>query len=612
MKKLTIPKPIFHRKIQIKSISNSSPILPSLTQSFSSRHSTRKILSPPKSRIDLIETQISSSTKRLAMDKINLRLLKERLLQKKNIYDNLEGKPDKILIKKKIIKYNLYEPTKIKKGREKEVMDERLKSEKEKEMKEYDFKKVTDEIDILIQENRDLIKEINFSRKKKLELEKLKLRLMQEILYKKNKLNEITKENNQILKTNKKEILDKEITSFTKQEKKYDLLKAYLEEEYNKVIQTYIRKEREKMNEIHFNRKIAELRNRGNMIQFDIAANKSIAIQNELKKYEDEKIEDRIPILDVNLEKWRQVNQTKKENINKYIKNCTKIREVLDKLVSCLNVDSYKDLPEIFQKTEERESNISIKKEQLENEKEKLKKEKENLISYIELIQSKEKGNLEYKNKFIEQKNKKIKLIDKLIEKFRRDIHIKEKFFERIQPETDKFLKKLNETYLSEFIKDKINIRENNKYNYLSVNKYLSNVEDYLNLVYDWEENNDIDNFDDIEEQNFDKLNSEMNQKLENFNKYKLINNKSLINSMKLQRKNGLNFNDIIKSASKKIIRPINYNNFNRSKFNRKNKSKERTTENSNDDYIQFQYDTQSLQQSSIFFQNTSRNKVYS
>ena len=612
MKKLTIPKPIFHRKIQIKSISNSSPILPSLTQSFSSRHSTRKILSPPKSRIDLIETQISSSTKRLAMDKINLRLLKERLLQKKSIYDNLEGKPDKILIKKKIIKYKLYEPTKIKKGREREVMDERIKSEKEKEMKEYDFKKVTDEIDILIQENRNLIKEINFSRKKKLELEKLKLRLMQEIIYKKNKLNEITKENNQILKTNKKEILDKEITSFTKHEKKYDLLKAYLEEEYNKVIQAYMRKEREKMNEIHFNRKIAELRNRGNMIQFDIAANKSIAIQNELKKYEDEKIEDRIPILDVNLEKWRQVNQTKKENINKYIKNCSKIREVLDKLVSCLNVDSYKDLPEIFQKTEERESNISIKKEQLENENEKLKKEKANLISYIELIQSKEKGNLEYKNKFIEQKNRKIKLIDKLIEKFRRDIHIKEKFFERIQPETDKFLKKLNETYLSEFIKDKINIRENNKYNYLSVNKYLSNVEDYLNLVYDWEENNDIDNFDDIEEQNFDKLISEMNQKLENFNKYKLINNKSLINSMKLQRKNGLNFNDIIKSASKKIIRPINYNNFNKSKFNRKNKSKERTTENSNDDYIQFQCDTQSLQQSSIFFQNTSRNKVYS
>ena len=608
MKKLNIKKPIFHRKIQIKSISNSSPILPSLTQSFSSRYSSRKIISPPKSRIDLIESQVSSANKRLEMDKINLRLLKERFIQKKNIYDNLEGKSDKILIKKKLMKYKLYDPKKIKKGREREVIDERIKLEREKEKIEYDFKKVTDDIDILIQENNNLIKEIIFSRKKKLELEKLKNKIIQEILYKKSKLNEINKDNNQIEKTNKKDILEKEITKFIKQEKKYDSIKDYLEEEYNKVIQEYIRKEREKLNEIHFNRKIAELRNRGNMIKYDITANKSIEIKNELKKYEDEKIDDRIPILDVNLEKWRQVNQIKKENMNKYIKNCSKIRETLDKLLLCLNVSSYKDLPEIFKKTEERESNISMKKEQLENENEKLKREKENLITYIELVQSKEKGNLEYKNKFIEQKNKKIKLIDDLIEKFRRDIKIKEKFFERIQPETDKFLKKLNDTYLSEFIKDKKNIRENNKYNYLSVNKYLSNVEDYINLVYYWEENNDIDNFDDIEEQNFERLNSEMNQKLENFNKYKLIN-KSLLKSMKIQRKNGFNLNDIIKSASKKIIRPINYNNF---KFTKKNKSKERTTENSDEDYIKFPYDTQSFQQSSFIFQNSSKNKIYS
>lgn len=608
MKKLKIQKPIFHRKIQLKSISNSSPILPSLTQSYSSRYSSRKIISPPKSRIDLIESQVSSATRRLEMDKINLRLLKERFIQKKNIYDNLEGKSEKILIKKKLMKYKLYEPKKIKKGREREVIDERIKSEREKEKNEYDFKKVTDDIDILIQENNNLIKEITFARKKKLELEKLKYKIIQEILYKKNKLNEINKENNQIEKTNKKEILEKEITKYIKQEKKYDSIKDYLEEEYNKVIQEYIRKEREKLNEIHFNRKIAELRNRGNMIKYDITANKSIEIKNELKKYEDEKIDDRIPILDVNLEKWRQINQIKKENMNKYIKNCSKIRETLDKLVLCLNVSSYKDLPEIFEKTEERESNISIKKELLENENEKLKREKENLITYIELVQSKEKGNLEYKNKFIEQKNKKIKLIDDLIVKFKRDIKIKEEFFERIQPETDKFLKKLNDTYLSEFIKDKINIRENNKYNYLSVNKYLSNVEDYLNLIYYWEENNDIDNFEDIEEQNFERLNSEMNQKLENFNKYKLIN-KSLLKSMKIQRKNGFNLNDIIKSASKKIIRPVNYNNF---KISKKNKSKERTTENSDEDYIKFQYDTQSFQQSSIIFQNSSKNKIYS
>ena len=63
MKKLKIQKPIFHRKIQLKSISNSSPILPSLTQSYSSKYSSRKIISPPKSRIDLIESQVSSATR---------------------------------------------------------------------------------------------------------------------------------------------------------------------------------------------------------------------------------------------------------------------------------------------------------------------------------------------------------------------------------------------------------------------------------------------------------------------------------------------------------------------------------------------------------------------
>ena len=124
---------------------------------------------------------------------------------------------------------------------------------------------------------------------------------------------------------------------------------------------------------------------------------------------------DRIPILDEALEKWRQVNKTKKESIINYAKNCAKIRETFDKLVSCLNVDSYDNLPEIFEKTQERQSNINIKKEQIENENAKLKKEKEDLIFNIELIQSKKKGNIAYKNKFIEQKKNKILEIDKLI-----------------------------------------------------------------------------------------------------------------------------------------------------------------------------------------------------
>ena len=607
MKKIKIQKSVTYRKIKIKSKSNTKEILPSLTHSYTPRSSIRKIISPPKMRSDLIETQVSSATKRLEVDKINLRILKERLNQKRKMLDTLEGIPQKELIKKKLIKYKLHEPIKRAKGREREIIDERIKIAKEKEKNEYAFLKETDEIDNLIQENENLRKEVMFSRKKRLELERIKLKLLQEILSKKNKLKEINKLSHHIEKTEKIDILNKEETAFIQQQQKYDSIKNCLEEEYNKVIQAYIKKEREKINESNFNRKISELKKRGNILKYDLNANKNLEIQEELKKYEDEKIGDRTPILDECLEKWSHINQIKKESINKYVKNCEKIRETLNKLLLCLNLDSYKDLPEIFKKTEERQSNISMKKEKIENENEKLKKEKYNLIANIELIQSKEKGSIEYKNKYIELKKKKIKVIDNLINKFERDIRIKQNFFELIQPETDNFLKKLNNTFVSEFIPNKMDLRENDKYNYLSVNKYLSNIEDYINLVYDWEENNDTDNFEGLENESIRKLNTEMKQKIENFDKYKLIN-KNLLNSMQMKRKNGFNLNDIIKSASRKIIRPINYNIFNKSK---NNKSKDKTTENSEEDNFRFQFDTQSYQQSSIFFQNSPRNKKH-
>ena len=593
MEELSPLKKIFYKKIN-KKLSNTNPILPVLTQSYSSRHVEKKMLSPLKNRIDSMETQVTSTTKRLEVDKINLRLLRERLIQKKDILKSFDIKPKKIIIKNQMIKNKLYKPLK-----EISIINKKLKEEKERQKDEYEFKKETYKLNILIEENNNLRNEIINSRKKRLEMKKIKLKLLKQIIDKTNKLNEIKKVSEHIEKSENIHVLKEEISISKKQEDKFDSIKDLLEEEYNRVIQAYIKKERERAKEIHFNKKIAELKNKSNILKYDLASNKNQEIKKGLGKIEDDQILDRIPILDEALEKWRQVNKTKKESIINYAKNCAKIRETFDKLVSCLNVDSYDNLPEIFEKTQERQSNINIKKEQIENENAKLKKEKEDLIFNIELIQSKKKGNIAYKNKFIEQKKNKILEIDKLIEKFKKDILIKEQFFYKIQPITQKFLKKLNNTYLSEFILNKTDLGKNDKYNYFTVNKYLSNVEDYLNLIYDWEGNNDIDNFEEIENQNFEKLNTEMEKRLENFNRYKLVY-KSLANSMQLKNMKGINLKDIIKSESKKIIRPINYNNYNTSKFSKNNKSKEKTTENTEEEYIQFQTDSQSCLQSSI------------
>ena len=584
IEKLKIPKIISPRKIQIRTISNKSPILPSINKSHTTRHINRKFISPQRNNLYLIETQVSSASRNLEIDKINLRILKERLTQRKNIFNSLEGKPEKILIKKKIIKNKLYIPIKIKKGRERELLDEKKRKEKEKEMTENEFTRITYEINDLIQDNEHLKEEIKFQRKKKIELKNLKQKIKQEIEIKEEILDEIIKKNNGMKKEVEMNTLNKEISTYKEQEKQYELMENYLEKEYNKIIQEYIKKEREKINEMHFNRQVNELKNKRSLSEFDFSENKNLEIKKELEKFESEKIQDRTPILDELIEKWRKINLENKESINKYSKNSIKIRETLNKLILQLNLDSYQDLPEFFRKTEERESNISIRLEKIQNENIELEKLKKDIISLTELIKSKKEGNLQDKNKIIKHKKEKIKIINEAISKFKKDIEIKQKFFEKIQPETDKFLKKLNNSYLSEFIHKKIELNDNKKYDCLTVNKYLSNVEDYLNIILEWKKNNNIDN---IDNQNIDKLNEEFKQKLDNFEKYKLIN-KTLIESMQIDRKNGIQLKDIIKTTSKKLMRPINYNNnkFNKSKMTKSkyNKSKERTTENSDED----------------------------
>ena len=108
----------------------------------------------------------------------------------------------------------------------------------------------------------------------------------------------------------------------------------YFEQEYNRVIKEYILKERENANELNFNRKIAELRNKGNIKSLNVTDNnEKFEIQKELKKLEDDVLGDRTPILDECLEKLRIVNKEKKDNINKYIKNCKKIKKIFEKLI---------------------------------------------------------------------------------------------------------------------------------------------------------------------------------------------------------------------------------------------------------------------------------------
>ena len=563
-------------------------------------------------------------TKKIEQEKINLHLLKERLEQRKKTLTKLQGKPitnlsseekekNRLIRRKEINNTKYYDPIKRKIGKEREIIDAKKKMEKQKEKNENEFEKLGEDIDILIENNKILKKDIQNLRKQKIELEKVKEKIIKENKIKENKLNDKLRNNNIMEKEIKNIGYKKYVIKGIEQEKDFSTKRDELEIEYQKVVKEYIKKEKEFLKEKEYKNQIEELKKKGNMKNKDKIKNKELL--KELKKIEDEEINDRAPILDELLEKWRTVNKQKKNNVDNYINNCTKIRDALENLAIYLDLTSISYLPEIFQKTEQKLSNINFQVERLENEGVQLDNEKNTLINQIELLNAKKKGITAYRHKFLQQKMEKFKIIENLIAKLNKNIAIMENFFKRIQPETDNFLQKFNESFLSEYIINKIDIDVNKTYNYKNINNYLSNVEDYLYLIQDLNSNDKIDNYDMIEKQNLDELREDMKEKLEGF-ETKRIMNKSLYNSMNIERKKGQKLNDIIIKTSSNIINdkmktPQNNIN-NRSKYNKSNYFSREITEDDNCRYNtnnnNNNNDSQAYQQSSIYYPiNSSR-----
>ena len=124
-------------------------------------------------------------------------------------------------------------------------------------------------------------------------------------------------------------------------------------------------------------------------------------------------------------------------------------------------------------------------------------------------------------------------------------------FIKKIQPETDKYLIKFGDTYLSDFVYGKINIEENSEYNEKTVDKYLANVQDYFKLVQSWDKSEKKDS-----ETEIDKLRDEMKQKLGKFEQSRLLGDE-LYNSMKADYKKGIKLDEIIRKSSQKIALDI-------------------------------------------------------
>ena len=514
-----------------------------------------------KRGIEDIQRQIQEMAKKIEHEKINLRITTERLTQKEKTYNELQGKPvnktneekerERREHKKAVKNHKLSDPIIRKKGKEKEFYDEQIKNQKAYDKSKTDFEKLTCDINELVIGNKDLKQQIIDLRKRKVEAIKQLENIMEENKKNKEELDEILKDNKNLKDQIKYKEYKKVVEFGNIQEKNFISQRDDYEDQYHELIKSYVKREKEAKKENAKKRQMALLGS-GSPTHFKGMNDKDI--EKQIKMLAEEEISDRTPILDLEIEKWSEINKSKKITIERHYENCIKIEEAFNKLTNILGLDNFTELPTVFRKTNEQISNINFYNEKLDLQIDELEQRKESIIKQIQLLSGKQSENTSNKYRFKEQKEQNIKVIENLITQFKKDMELKREVFKRIQPVTDDFLTKLGNSYLADFIPNKANIDSEVEYNEQTVNKYLSNVQDYYKIIQTWEEASKTD-----DNKELDKLREEMKVKLGGFEKNRIIS-KKLINSMKNELKSGVNIEDIIKKTSLEITNQQNLN----------------------------------------------------
>ena len=206
-------------------------------------------------------------------------------------------------------------------------------------------------------------------------------------------------------------------------------------------------------------------------------------LEKQIKSMESEEISDHTPIIEEILNKWKGINKTKKQMIEKYTKNVAMIKEALDTAIRFAGIDKYEDLPIVYQKAEDQMASIDIHINQMENEVDDLKIQKQILIQKIDYLNVAKENGSQDKVSFKEKMNLSMQKLSDSIKKIETDISLKRNLFKKIQPFTDEYLIKLNGTYLSEYVPKKYQIDKDLIYNEISVLKFVVNAEDYYNMI---------------------------------------------------------------------------------------------------------------------------------
>ena len=496
-------------------------------------------------------------------EKINIRINQERYTKKLREYNNLMGKPSlskeqKLNNRKEkmeqLKKREIFSPNYGKKMHLFNPEEEIKTLKKSASMNEMKLISIKDGINRQSLENNRLLREIDIIRRDRLiqkdKLERIDIEngdIDQQIktLQKKNKRS-TSKLNYEGLQNQKN--INKTL------EEKFRLKRDNLELKYHQVIQENIRKERQKIDELGKQRM-------ANAVFADSVRKNARKGQDPMTIVDQDEIQDRIPILDAILEKWNYIIKFKKQMINKYLINSTKIKDTLDKLLLVSGLEHYQELPQLYEMDETQNAKIEQALSNISNEVDLLKEQKELMEKKIKKLQENKKETINQNEINVKEKEENINNLKKLNEDLLIQIKQKKVLFSDLQECTFNFLKKMGNTYLSDFVVKKINIEENSKMNENNVLDYLGSVYCYIQLISDFNDNvlmkKEI-------KQNMNTT-SLVNKSIENLDKeikFKLLkfNYKNCLNKVKKDKKQNNMFDDVIRRLANEIVKDVNDN----------------------------------------------------
>ena len=518
--------------------------------------------------VDILHNSIHQISTKIEEDKINLRILKERQFKKQSEFNKLAGKPiektkEQLLqeVKEKIEKYKnrqIFDPNY---GKKEHIIlpDEEtflVKKNTNKCKVELDF--LRDEINKQILSNLKLSNEIKEVRKDRLRLTEKYTRVEEE--------NKKIQKNLLLIQEKNKRIYDrihfKDLNNVREQgkilETQFLEKRDMLEYKYHKVIEENIKKEKEHKNDL---RKIRFK----NAVFADKArtkgTNRSMTAQSiNLKLEDEEEFHDRTPILDSLINKWKYVTKYKKNMLNKYIKHSIDLRNSLEKIKIFLGINEIGKLPELIAKDQKQITDIETYLSTLTSEVDSLKAEKLNLKKKIIVLNNSKKTDKEEQVNLVEDMKEKIDILKKSTSKLEQNMERKRNIFRQIQQPTFDFLRKMQKTYLTDFVVSRHNVEENDKLNESNVIDFLETVYCYCQLIKDFDENAKSNvNISTISKESkeinktLDLLKKDFRMKLSKINYNNVVNN-NVQHSIKSVVNRGNDFDETIRRLANEIV----------------------------------------------------------